>query len=383
MALDDLLPRYAPDLYRNYQSSGAIEAAKVNGKIVALPWTNVMTNRPFYLWRADLLNVNPATVKTIEGMEQILYEARRLYPDRYIMESSALQVFLMKNDLMEGTHHFVFNPNDRTVQVQHKAEVAAYREMARYGEKWQRDGIIWADVLVDQLDHNQLINQGKLITRIGSHEFATLGSGNWIEPTARWGYSTMYDDKKYELRSPLANIVGIPRTSKNPERTLMWLNLVETSQKMFDMVMYGIEGKTYVKDTTKPNTVKYPDGMNDNNSNYMNWMGRWALFKPQFMRGDPIYREGFWQEEKDFALGNPNTIASPLDGFNLNPEPIVNELAQMEAIFSTANKMLEVGLAGPSEAAVDRLLADLNRAGLQRAKAEYQRQVNAFLASKR
>jgi len=235
---------------------------------------------------------------------------------------------------------------------------------------------------VDQLDHNQLINQGRLITKWGTHEFAT-DTRAWVEPNARWGYSSMYDDKKFKLRSPLSNIVGIPRTSKNSERTLMWMNLLETSQKMYDLLIYGIEGKTYVKDTTKPNTVKYPAGMNDSTSNFMNWQSQWALWKPQFMRGSPLFREGFWQEEKDFALGNPNNITSPLEGFSLKTDTITNEMAQIQAVFDAAERMLNVGLAGPSGAAVDRLLADLNRAGLARVKTEYQRQVNAFLATKR
>jgi putative aldouronate transport system substrate-binding protein len=379
MALDDLLPRYAPDLYKAYQSSGALEAAKVNGKVVALPWTNIMTNRPFFQWRADLIDVDPATVKSIEDVERVLYQLKQRYPDRYTIENANIEVFLMKDELISGTHNFVFNPKDPRVQVQYIAETAAFRERARYAEKWQKDGLIWADVLVDQLDHNQLINQGRLITKWGTHEFST-DSRAWVEPTARWGFSSLYDDKIFQLRTPLSNIVAIPRTSRNPERTLMWLNLLETSQKMFDMVMYGIEGKTYV---LNGRNVEYPAGMNDNNSNFMNWQGRWALFKPQFMRGDPLYREGFWQEEKDFALGNSNNLASPLDGFSLNTDSIVSELAQIQAIYDAANKMLDVGLAVPSDTTIDRLIADLNRAGLQKVKTEYQRQVDAFLASKR
>jgi putative aldouronate transport system substrate-binding protein len=346
--------------------------------VVALPWTNIMTNRPFFQWRADLIDVDPATVKTVEDVERVLYQLKQRYPDRYTIENANVEVFLTKNDLIIGTHNFVFNPKDPRLQVQFIAETAAYRERGRYAEKWQNDGLIWADVLVDQLDHNQLINQGRLITKWGTHEFST-DSRAWVEPAARWGFTSLYDDKIFQLRTPLSNIVAIPRTSRNPERTLMWMNLMETSQKMFDLVMYGIEGRTYVLDGRN---VKYPAGMNDNNSNFMNWQGRWALFKPQFMRGDPLYREGFWQEEKDFALGNPNNIASPLDGFSLDTDSIVNELAQISAIYDAANKMLDVGLAGPSDAAIDRLMADLNRAGLSRVKAEYQRQVDAFLASK-
>jgi putative aldouronate transport system substrate-binding protein len=383
MALDDLLPRYAPDLYRVYQNTGFLEAAKVNGKVVALPWTMVMTNRPFFQWRADLIpNVNASTVRTIEDVERVLYELKRQYPDRYTIENSGREVFAIKNDYLETAYSFAFRANDPSVQLVHFAETPYYRERAQYAEKWQRDGLIWADVLVDQLDHNQLINQGRLVTKWGTHEFAN-DSRAWVEPTARWGFNALYEDKKFPLRTALANIMGIPRTAKNPERALMFMNLMETSQKMFDMVMYGIEGTTYVKDTSKPNTVMYPAGMNDNNSNYMNWQGRWALWKPQFMRGDPLFAEGFWQEERAFAQSNPNNIPHPLDGFSLNTDTISNELAQMSALFDAAEKMLDVGLAGPVDAAIDRLVADLNRVGLQRVKAEYQRQVDAFLASKR
>jgi putative aldouronate transport system substrate-binding protein len=383
MPLNDLLPKHAPDLYKSYQTSGALDAATVNGKILALPWGIVMSNRPFFQWRADLYDVDPNTIKTFEDVERVMYEFKRRFPDRYTIENAGPQQFCTKNDLLIAPLNFVFNANDRSVQLQHIAESAAYRELARYAEKWQKDGLIWADVLVDQLDHNQLINQGRLITRWGTHEFA-VASRAWVEPNARWGYVSLFNDKKYQLRTPLGNIVGIPRTSKNPERTLMWLNLLETSQEMYDMVMYGIQGKTYVMDPTKPNTVMYPAGMNDNNSNFMNWQGRWALFKPQFMRGDPEYREGFWQEERNFALSNPNNIPFPLDGFSLDiTDSILNEVAQINAIYDAAHKMIDVGLAGPADAAVDKLTADLNRAGLQKVKTEYQRQVNAFLASKR
>jgi putative aldouronate transport system substrate-binding protein len=382
MALDDLLPRYAPDLNRTLQQSGALEAAKVNGRIVAIPWTIVMSNRPFFQWRGDLIDVNPSTVNTIEDVERVLYELKRRYPDRYTIENAGMDFFLLKNDMFSGPRNFVFNINDPRYQMSHIAETPAYLERAQYAEKWQRDGLIWADVLVDQLDHNQLINQGRLVTKWGTHEFAN-DSRAWVEPAARWASNSLYNDKKYPLRTPLGNIVAIPRTARNPERTLMWLNLVETSQEMFDLLMYGIEGRTYVKDTSKPNTVMYPAGMNDNNSNFMNWQGRWALFKPQFMRGDPLYAEGFWASEREFAQGNPNNIASPLDGFSFNAEPVVTELAQIDAIYDAANRMLDVGLAGPSATVIQTLIADMNRAGLPRVKAEYQRQVDAFIASKR
>ena len=93
----------------------------------------------------------------------------------------------------------------------------------------------------------------------------------------------------------------------------------------------------------------------------------------------PMY---VWKREKDFALGNSNNIISPLDGFALQGDRIATELAQISAIYDAAEKMLTVGLAGPHEAAINKLLSDLNNAGMQKVKAELQRQIDEFLANK-
>ena len=61
-----------------------------------------------------------------------------------------------------------------------------------------------------------------------------------------WDFVEVYKDDLYANRSPLANAMAISATSENPERTLMFLNQLETDQKLYDMVQYGIEGETYV-----------------------------------------------------------------------------------------------------------------------------------------
>jgi putative aldouronate transport system substrate-binding protein len=389
LPLDDLLPKYAPNLYKVYQQAGVLDATKINGKVSALPWTNLMSNRPFFLWRGDLISVDPATIKTVEDIDRLLHQLKVQYPTKYIVENAGLDTFNTKYNLVAGSFNFVFNAQDwkRTgnVTVQYTAETPAFRERSQYAERWQKDGLIWADVLVDQLDHNQLIDQSQLITKWGTHEFATATSTNssgnrWGIEGAHWDYNTLYDDSLYPNRTPLANIVAIPRTSENPERTLMFLDLLETDQELYDLVHYGIQGKNYV---LRDGTVFFPDGMTNSNSNYMRWGGRWALFKPQFMRPDTEYGLNFWANEKEFALGNPNNISNPLDGFSFNTESVTTEVAQIQQIYDAANKMLDVGLAGNADAAVDKLIADLNRAGLQKVKTEYQKQVDAFIAGRK
>lgn len=86
MALNDLLPKYAPNLYKKYQEQGTLTAATVNGNIVGLPWTMKMNERKFAGWRSDLaeqagIDVSKDSVKTIEDIDKLLRELKKAFPN--------------------------------------------------------------------------------------------------------------------------------------------------------------------------------------------------------------------------------------------------------------------------------------------------------------
>ncbi len=68
-----------------------------------------------------------------------------------------------------------------------------------------------------------------------------------------------------------------------------------------------------------------------------------------------------------------------LNSSEVLPAAVTNEVAQIKQIFDDAEKMLDVGLAGPADATIDTLIADLERAGLAKVTEEMQAQVNEFL----
>lgn len=383
MALDDLLPRYAPNLYATYEETGVLEAAKNKGKIVALPWTMRMTQRPFFQWRGDLaeeagITVDKESITTVEDVDQLLAQLKEAYPDRYTIENAGIDAMIAKDSLMKLNNTFVVSLNDPELKAMPLEETDVYREMAQYAEKWQKDGYIWKDVLTDKLDHNQLIDQGRLITKWGTYEYART-SRAWVEDGAYWEYNEMYPDSLYANRTPLANCMAIPATAENPERTLMFLEQLHSDRTLYDMVHYGVEGLTYELDGEE---AVYPEGMNQANSNYMDWGGRWALWDPQFMRPDSLYGTDFWIQEAEFVDSSDKNIMSPLEGFNFDTESVKTEMAQLQQLYDDAHKMIEVGLAGDADAAVDKLIADRKGAGIDKVLAELQSQIDAFLASK-
>jgi len=382
MDITDLLPKYAPDLYAAYKSLGSLGAATINGKIMCLPWTMSMNQRPFFKWRDDYadakgIDIANDSIKTVEQMDEVMMAFREAYPNKKILERAFKEIWLAKYELAPIGYDYFFNLNDPEAKIMPFEQTDAYKEMAIWAKKWQDNDIIWKDVLIDKTNRNQMLNEGLLITHVPSHEWV-FAYRPYTEESARAGYSALYLENKYADRTPLANVVAINRNAANPERALMWLNLMETSKEMYDLVQYGIEGVTYVLDGERAN---YPEGMNGGNSNYMEWGGQWALWKPQYMRPNPAYGEGFWEAEAEFA-SLPQNVNSPLDGFFPDPTEIQNELTMRQQIFTEYNSLIQVGLVDDAEAIVAEMIQKGKDANIDVVTAELQKQVDAFLANK-
>ncbi|MDL2302152.1 DUF3502 domain-containing protein [Lachnospiraceae bacterium OttesenSCG-928-D06] len=145
------------------------------------------------------------------------------------------------------------------------------------------------------------------------------------------------------------------------------------------MVHYGILGLTYELDGE---SAVYPEGMNGANSNYMDWGGRWAMWDPNFMRPDGMYGPDFWKQEAEFVDSSDKNVMSPLEGFNFDTESVKTEVAMCTQTYDEAHKMIEVGLAGDSDAAVDKMIKDRQSAGVDKVVEELQRQIDEFLSTK-
>ena len=380
MDITELLPQYAPDLYAAYEDSGVLGAATYNDKIVALPWTMMMNNRTLFQWRGDLadaagITVDKESIKTADDVLPLLEQLQAAYPDRYTIEVSSKEARLDQHNLVDIGNNMVIDLTDPEAKIQLLETTDAYREMAKLAQELQEKGFIWKDVLNDKTDHNALINEGKLITKWGTYEFAR-SQRPWVEEGARWDYVFLNEDGKVANRTPLANVAAISASSENPERTLMFMNLLQTDQELYDMMHYGILGETY--EINEEGAVVYPEGMSTANSSYMGWQGRWAYWKPQFMRPDDEFPKDFWKEEAENAMSNPNNVASPYDAFVFNADPVNIEIAQRDQVHTDAHKLIEVGLAGDADAAVDKLIAD-QAFNAEVILAEAQSQLDAFL----
>jgi putative aldouronate transport system substrate-binding protein len=390
--IKDLLPKFAPNLFKTYQDQGTLKAATVKGAIVALPWTMKSNERKYFEWRSDLAekaNIKPAAdaIKTIDDIDKFLHDFKKAYPDQKINFPAVglggtnignlAQIFTQRDELLDlNSHNLFVDLNDPKLQVKPIEQTQAFKDSVTLAKKWYNDGIIAKDALVSKEDPGKAYYNGKVLVSTGRHEEANQNTP-FVDKSWTSSFSLLYPDKKFANRTALANVFAINKNAKNPEQLLRLLDLMETDQKTYDLVQYGIEGKTYVLDGK---TANYPAGMTNATSSYQDWTGQWALWKPQFMRPNTVYSEGFWVREGEFAK-QANNIASPLDGLFITDDNFKTEAAKRDQLFGELGRALEAGAAANTDKALEDYIAKQKAAGLDKIIADVQKQIDAFVAS--
>ncbi|MCD9025582.1 DUF3502 domain-containing protein [Cohnella silvisoli] len=382
MALNDLLPKYAPNLMQKYEEQGTLGAATVSGKIVGLPWTMKMNNRQFATWRSDKvekasLSYAKDSVKTVEDVEKLLRDFKKAYPNEKFNRSTALPILQIRDEWVDLSFHGLgFYLSDPKVTIKAIEQQPFYKDAANIAKVWYNDNLINRAAMFDKEDGAALWRNGKTAFTLTSHEWVNANPG-FADSSYKLESSLLYPDKKQVNRTALANVLAINRNSQHPDRVLRFLDMVETDQKLYDLLQYGIEGKTYV---LKGDAAEYPDGMSTTTSNYMEWGGQWAFWKPQFMRPTTTYPKDFWVHEAEFA-SQPMNVNNPIDGLFIAEDNIKNEVAKRDQASDEFGKPIEFGSVKDVDKAVTDYIAKQKANGVDKIIQEAQKQVDAYLAS--
>ncbi len=391
LSLNDLLPKYAPKLYTELQELGSLSAVTVKGQVMAVPWTMKGNEHPFIVWRTDLLkkagipDIPKDSIKTIEDMDKMIDTLHKAMPELKMVVPNMNNIapnigpYFVRDEYYDMNFHgMTINMNDPNSAIVPIEQTPFFREAMQHIKKQFDSGLISKDAMVDKTEASQYWNNGMIPYTVTSHEWANAKPA-FTDPNGTIESSQLYPEKKYYNRSPTGNLMAISKNSENPERTMMFFELINSNQDLYDMVMYGIKDKTYV---LNGDMADFPSGMTGATSNFMEWGGQWAMWKPQFMRPTVQYSEGFWNREAEFA-STPNHIPSPIDGLSFDDTNIKTELAKRDQILAELGKPLVAGVVKDVDKAVDDIIAKLKAAGSDKITEELNNQVKTFLAAKK
>ena len=165
-------------------------------------------------------------------------------------------------------------------------------------------------------------------------------------------------------------MIAISTTSQNPERAMMFLNLLNTDPYLMTLLDYGVEGVHY--NLNADGLIEFTDKRADYQP-WTNGMGNVTLLTPTAAQG-----ADFWDTFKAY-YGAAHSI--PILGFTFDNTSVQVEMSALANVAAEYALALDTGAVDPAEK-LPEFLAKLDAAGMQTYLDEANAQLTAFLAEK-
>lgn len=166
-------------------------------------------------------------------------------------------------------------------------------------------------------------------------------------------------------------MMGISTASKNPERAMAFLNLLNTDPYLMTLLEYGVEGVHY--DLNEDGLVVFNEDARATYSPWRNGMGNITLLPPQEGEGVNFFTDTFipyYSEAKGI----------PAFGYVFDPTSVETELAALANVAAQYALPLDAGTVDPATA-LPEFLTKLDEAGMQKVVDEANVQLDAYFAN--
>lgn len=379
LPLDDLLIKYAPKSYAAVPES-FWEATKVKGKIYGFVNQQISARTPSMRfpkdladkYKLDLSSINgKINVDTLNLLEPYLTSVHNDDPTKAFITSFNEFGDTFNLDYISGFNiPGAVDFDDETLKVINQFETPQAKKFAAVMRDWNAKGLMNSKERISQKKDEWVdAKAGKWAMNIGG---AYKPGGN-IGDTAQAGYP-MVDAPAGSAHLTTSGITatmqGINRNSKNPERAMMVLELLNTDQDLYNLLNFGIKDKHFKIDA---------DGFmipGENQKAYnpqVPWMFA-SNFLANVEKGMP---KTIWEDTKKM---NEAAEPSKLLGFTFDAEPVKSEIAKVSAVYDEYFRAIELGVS--SEEKYNEFLSKMKTAGSEKIIAEMQTQVDAWKATK-
>lgn len=248
-----------------------------------------------------------------------------------------------------------------------------YRETIGIIHDWYKKGLVYKDAAISQESPENLMKSGTI--------FSWLTIGNPTQLASKEvaaGYELV--QKEIETltlnATSLRNFVwGILQSSKEPEASMKFLNMLYSDERIVNLFNLGIENEHYVDNGD--DTVSFPEGVDQSNSGYYTftyWMYGNAFIRKVWSGDDPsvlAQRETVMKETK----------TSPILGFSFDASGYDLEITALTNVINEYRPGLESGSSDP-ETELPKFLDALNGAGADVLLRAYQEQLDGWWGGK-
>jgi putative aldouronate transport system substrate-binding protein len=388
LRLDDpknnMLKNDSPNLFKTLPSVLA-KAAMVkgaNGKgIYAIPTYKEIAQQ--YVWNfnkaiLDKYDIKPSQITDLKSLAPLMAKIKAgegddFYPintdytvwERALTNSSMIDPSMMLDYIINPTH-----PAKSGTQLNSRYESAAFKSYADTMHEYYQAGYINPAATTNSQSMNETWQKTQTSGK-WAFEIYPYYPGYEITQTAQFGY-------QFEVKPVQAGYIctessqgamnAVSVTSKNPDRALMLLNLVNTDPYLRTLLTYGVEGVHYTKAngriTVKPNNGFSPWAAGLGNVNIL-----------PLKVGDPVnlYKELFPKFDNQEPL--------PILGYTFDQDPVKTQMAGLNNLATQYSVGLLTGASDPATI-LPEFIQKIKAAGIDDVVKEANKQLKAFLTEK-
>ena len=370
LEIGGLLEEHAPELMSDMPDYVKAAITKETG-IYAVPNVQIMAFGDGNYIRSDLVekyNLDISNINGLTDLEPILETIKEQEPE--LVPSIRRNASSFRKD--GDTHYISVNASaiyleDKTNTIITYYEIPGALESAKQSYEWYKKGFYRSDLATEGG------GGGDSYYRVG--RYATIGTtfkpGVEGEMKAETGhdYTYLYNEEPVMSHtSPIETCIAVSRTTKNPELAVKFINLLNTDPEVYNLICFGIEGKHY--DWVSDTHIKTIQNSGYSPNSSWKFGNQFNAYLTEGQAADS------WTKTREI---NDISVKSPLMGISFEIDDIGPELTQIEKVQREyVDARINKGIEGPDnywEAYKDAL----EKAGIEKVKAYYQRQVDEFL----
>ncbi|WP_438447920.1 ABC transporter substrate-binding protein [Gorillibacterium sp. sgz5001074] len=399
MKLDEkLLKTYMPK-HMEKLPAAALRAAKVNGNVFMIPTSTPDRKVNVAVFRKDIMDkAGLKEIKKFSEIEPYLAEAKKSFPDmiplnlesQYDLPTPYQHLLNEKvgwpgapidsgDPLAQG---IVFNnddPNGKIYSMLEEPFLSAQKYAAGVMKDWYDKGYINKNPYANKVRSKDNFVTGKTSIAFGnSIDMASVITSAKEKGIEVYIKPMLYPSGHAGQTSWVNNGIALSAHTKNKERALEALDLIMEDPSYVNLIYFGVEGKNYV--VTSDGKIGLPNGVTNETNTYPPdaagfWFVNKDLFKPMATWTDTY-----------IALNNKikeYLVPYPYLGFTFNSDTIKTEVANMKNVSTQYAQPIYFGAVKSVDEAFTTLDSKLKAAGIDKVKAEVEKQAAAFLASQK
>ena len=375
-ALDEVLKTKGQDIL-NLIPDDIFDATRVGGKIYAVPTLKDWAVEGVVNCNLDVveeLGLDISNIKSLEDLTPILEKVHEAHPTMlgFQMRGNAPLFRILNFETVSGTPIGAFRLGEYdTVLNQYETEEAkAYFDLMH---EWYNKGYIRKDAASATNDNeyfataNWFAGYGESLPYLEE----SLNAGN---PVPRQKYIHGLRPVTLSTGGVQGALQAVSRNSKNPEKTIEFLNLLYTDRTVKNLITQGIEGKHY---TLVDGVKQLPEGASKAADTGYAPGNEFGVGNRWLSDISPGYGPDVWEKWDQF---NKDAEVSGALGFLFDSSEFASEIAAMQNVYAEYMPSLLVGAVDPNEY-LPLAMEKFRTAGMDKVLAEIQRQFDEWKAA--